>query len=958
MIEGARAGAEQPVGAAVCRSLAAKWVRLPASRMRKVLSGFQGRRAALSIALLGVLLLALHGLVLPALSSRGDGPLLTEAPRQQAFAAVPGVPGSYATDPEAAFKLLAFPVSLQSHTRYRACVPVLRAAEPTRLVVDLQGSGYDDAAQEASFDIGLTRRARQYCFDFDSAAPPADVVLRVMQDAGPSVEIGTPTLGPATLPAWMSRVDRVALPAAATMLVLAFVLWLMRRVVQTPQHRSSGLEADALMAVALVAVVTYAVVVAYSSAVPWVFVDEYSYAWLAKHEGDFALAQRVGIVSMLAQSFLYFKVYALAFASALASAELAKALNLAFWLGAGAAAYIAARRLLSRSQAAGFALVALLSPWIIFVRLFMPEAMYLFGFWVCVAAFVWTWTPTDPRGEALLGAGLGALALVKSHAILLLPGFLFGIGAALLMTGPPRLRAVVGICARASVLLIAYFAAKLLLTFSLTGSATSAAFGGYGGEAARVSSLLAEPAQAATQVGLVLLRHAGIVVLVVGAALLAALTLLSESFSRTAAPPTPKQQVVVLVAASALGLLASLMLITALFTVAVADAGPHESALRTHSRYYGFLLPLVLLAGMAASQCMREPQGPGKRRLPIALALVLLSTGWLLMDPIALNANDGPDALAARLRPLGVALQIGVVSLLVALVYASFRRGLQWIAASTLVYFLGANFVYWSVYHAQSSQPAPEDLAGRRFRLLVAEALNDRGVIVASENSVPLQRLLYYVNAGSPVHLRADGNVLPEDYVGKAWVLTHGVSPSAAGMRSVPLGGKATLLLPIDSSGTAVAEPTEAGAARSRFELTPGGGIVVIGAHAPEPWGVWLPPTAILRFDEPLAGDVRTELWLRGYGPNAGRTITAVLGGARSSFEAPRELSKVELSFSNVKQGGDLRFEGLVAASPRSLGESGDERELALGLSRASAIVESRRRGVRAGTDTKEPNGR
>ncbi len=927
--------------------------------MSKVLSGFRARRTALVLALLGMLLLALHGLALPALNSRDDGTPLTEAPREErAFAAIPGVPGSYATDPEAAFRLLAFPVSLQSHTRYRACVPVKRAAEQARLVVDFHGPGYDDAAQETRFDVGPTRRARQYCFDFDSAAPPADVVFRVMQDAGPSVEIGTPTLGPATLPAWMSRVDRVALTAAAALLVFACFLWLTQRIIKAPEHRSTGLGADALMAVALVAVSAYALAVAYSSAVPWVFIDEYSYAWLAKHDGDLALAARVGIVSTLAQSFLYFKVYGLAFASPLASAELAKALNVIFWLGAGAAAYIAAQRLLSRPLAAGFALVVLLSPWIIYVRVFMPEAMYVFVFWVCVAAFLWTWRSTDPRGEALLGAGLGALALVKSHAVLLLPGFLLGVAAALMIAGPPYLRTVVSICSRAGVLVIAYFGTKLLLTFLLTGSATGSALGGYGGEVARVSNLLSEPAHAATQVGMVLLRHAGIVVLMVGAALLAALTILSNSFSQLAAPPEPKQQMTVLVAASALGLLASLMLITALFTVAVAGAGPHESILRTHTRYYGFLLPFVLLAGMAASRCMCEEQERRRRGLPIAIALALLSAGWLLMDPTALHANDGPDALAARLRWLGIALQIVVVSLLFALVYTSFRGGPQWIGASTLVYVLASNFVYWSVYYAPTSQAAPEDLAGRHFRLLVAEALSDRGVIVASENSVPLQRLLYYVNASSPVRLRADGKLLPEDYVSKAWVLTYGVSHAVNGMRPVHLGGKATLLLPLDSSLTPVAEPAEAGALRSRFELGPGGGIVPNGAHAPEVWGMWLPPTATLRFDEPLAGNVRTELWLRGYGPNAGRTITAVLGDARNSFEVPRELSKVELNFSDVKLGMELRFEGLVGVSPRSLGESADERELALGLTRAVAIVEDRRQGTRARTETQEPNGR
>jgi hypothetical protein len=308
-----------------------------------------------------------------------------------------------------------------------------------------------------------------------------------------------------------------------------------------------------------------------------------------------------------------------------------------------------------------------------------------------------------------------------------------------------------------------------------------------------------------------------------------------------------------------------------------------------------------------------------------------------------LNANDGPDALAARLRPLGIALQVGLVLCLFALVYGSFSRGAPWIAASTLVNFLGASFVYWSVYHAPTSQPTLEDLAGRRFRVLVPEALHDHGLVVAPENSGALTRLLYHVNSASPVYLRADGGLLPAEHAGKAWVLAYGVTPTLEGKRSVPLSVVATLLVPTDSTVASEAMQTKAGVVRSRFEFGAGGGITAVGAYAPESWGVWLTPTTTLRFDVPLTGGVRVELWLRGYGPNVGKTITAVLGGARATFEAPRDISKVVLNFGEVTQGEALRFEGLVAASPRAVGESHDDRELALGLSRATVIVEGTR---------------
>jgi hypothetical protein len=123
--------------------------------------------------------------------------------------------------------------------------------------------------------------------------------------------------------------------------------------------------------------------------------------------------------------------------------------------------------------------------------------------------------------------------------------------------------------------------------------------------------------------------------------------------------------------------------------------------------------------------------------------------------------------------------------------------------------------------------------------------------------------------------------------------------------------------------------------ARQMVEIGERSGIFAVNGYTHEPWGIWFAEDGALHFKDALTAPVQITLWVKGYGPNAGRRVYAVLGDERVPFEMPRAISPVELRFS----GGPavpkvLRFEGLRAVSPQSMGESSDDRRLAFAIAK------------------------
>ena len=117
-------------------------------------------------------------------------------------------------------------------------------------------------------------------------------------------------------------------------------------------------------------------------------------------------------------------------------------------------------------------------------------------------------------------------------------------------------------------------------------------------------------------------------------------------------------------------------------------------------------------------------------------------------------------------------------------------------------------------------------------------------------------------------------------------------------------------------------------------ELGKGSGVFAANAFPGEAWGVWFGAGGRLKFKDELSGPVEIVLWIKGFGPNVGRTVRGVIGEERVEFVMPPELSPITLKFSGRARGELLEFEGVEALSPASLGDSSDDRRLAFAISK------------------------
>jgi phosphoglycerol transferase len=328
-----------------------------------------------------------------------------------------------------------------------------------------------------------------------------------------------------------------------------------------------------------------------------VFSDEWSYS---------SFSRLMPFSETPVPSYLYYTVYRLSSSCGDGFLECARVLNALFFVAAMPFIYLLARQHMTRGTALLVALLAIAAPNNTYTSYFMPEAMYFFGFW----AFSWSavregGAATLPK-VALSASLLGLLAMVKVHALFLLPAYLaylvYCAFAARAVEHPWWRRALL----KVAVALVTAAAVRMAVGYLYAGSNGLYLFG----------TLYANQAQ--TRPGLDVL--AGMALLNLRGHLMALALMFSMPLAAAALQAISRRQRGAAGAASSRLLawsalmLPSLVVVTAVFTGLVAGSGS-ESGARLHMRYYDFALPLLLmLAGAALAPTAPAAAPPGWRR--------------------------------------------------------------------------------------------------------------------------------------------------------------------------------------------------------------------------------------------------------------------------------------------------------------------------------------------------------
>lgn len=640
---------------------------------------------------------------------------------------------------------------------------------------------------------------------------------------------------------------------------------------------------------------------------PLVFADEWSYSRAARLE---PLAQSI------VPSYLYLELFGITNACGTGFLECARLLNTLLFVAAAPFIYLSARRVLDKPAAALVALASVLAPINSHTAYFMPESTYFFGFWAV------SWLLLSSTGKPGLRLGLaagtllGLLALVKVHALFLLPAA----GAFLLWRGWREGSWRSGLLA-AVLLGVTALAVKTAVGYLLAGPAGIGLLGSFYGKHASNSSgslthLLAPLVRS-------LYGHVMALGLLFALPMLAAAAVLAspEARVRLAAPGQT------LMAYAALMLGAALFM-TGAFTASIADGGPEE-ALRLHMRYYDFAFPLLLMLGAVLGEA--APAVFWKRLLLALPCALLLWWAWNKLPFYKTGFVDSPE-LGALVNPgypgvtrLLVLLQWGAMAcwvfrpLLGRVAFLCAVVPFATVAASTnIVHILGGT----------AATPNAYDKAGLFARQALDEA-GRAGLVIAGADLAGLSRAQFHADSAtsSSISLQPgqamDPTLLP---VRRPYLLVVGAHALPAGTQVAARTPEFALLklggAPHTLHKVAFSDPLQGGVLAG-----------ATGLADKEPWGSWSNAKRVtLRFARPLPERLALFINGRAFGPNAGKDFILNVGGQSRNFRLPASEQEIYLQLTTDGRQHELTIDIPAPTIPPAAGGGKDKRALGIGL--------------------------
>ncbi len=648
---------------------------------------------------------------------------------------------------------------------------------------------------------------------------------------------------------------------------------------------------------------------------PEVMADEWYYS---------SYSRLMPLAEVAVPSYLYFALFKTTAACGPGFLECARIFNALIFVAAAPFIYLTGRRFMSPALASAVALLAVLGPLNGYTAYFMPESLYFLGFWLLSwSAFRFHEQPNRARAVNL-GAVLGALFLIKVHAVFLFPGIALFMAYSVYSHAAPGTAKM----ARAAMLVALAVLTALVLRFgigylcagrtglSLFGTLYDTQAANSTGNRARITELL----------GLVLFNLRGHVIgltLLFGVPL-AVLTSQLVGFRHPATAPRQR----------ALALYASLMLLallgmTVVFTAFVAGSG-YESNMRLHMRYYNFVFPLLTMAVAACidSQSLKLPRTL-TLGIVIPIACVMLYGALTHWRPYTPSFVDTPEFQ-------GMTSQIKVfrflsVLALVSLVCWAFNQKLG--ARLFLGLFMPLLTILASIAinHEIKNNGSENkfDRAAIVAKAYLSEPQRARVGIVSDDVSGMFRTKFHLDSTKVWQHVLADGAPVEAGNIpaGIDWLLVFGAHPLPPG---------AAVHVKHDEFSLVELNASFPGQLDYDFSAGPGGILErTTGLSGVEPWGRWSDQKIVtLQFAKALPRHFKLVLLAEAYGPNAGEDVVVRVGSQSRVVKVQKAKTNVEAEFDTDGQQNSITFEIPKPASPRSLGMGQDERTLGIGFSK------------------------
>ena len=598
--------------------------------------------------------------------------------------------------------------------------------------------------------------------------------------------------------------------------------------------------------------------------------------------------------------------------------DCARILNAVFFVAAAPLIYLTARQVCTRSIAAIVTLLALLGPINTYTAYFMPEVPYFFSFWLVTWFILRLDNSSNLRSWCFAGILLGFSALIKPHALLILPGLV----AYILFVSRKKDGAwVLQALCNAGVFVTITFVCKFIISYLLVGKAGLTIFGPF--YSPMTSTALSRSQQ---YIRLFLLSTESVKGHILAVCLMFGLPIAFGAYASVNSIVSKSQiKTDQKISIFALLVLANLILVTSVFTASVTNLGLTGEIVRLHMRYYDFAFPLLLV--IAASQLTSESLSDNRKwrmLIAIPIAAMILYAVYTRLYPYAPNFIDSPEIRGFTFNWTIFYILSGISFICLALWVYEVRMG-----SKVFVYLFIPLAVTISAYNVnQELRPAlfPDayDTAAMFAKHYLSQEDRSKLVIVGSLPGSLYLSLVLLDNpetAQEPIPPGAayDLSKLPP---GKEWVLVIG---------DHALPENAICQLP--ANGFTLARVAGGDTVDFRKSSWPCIISRARGLSAAAPSGTWsLGDVVTFEFYRPLPRQFRLHLTGHAFSAITGKEFMAHVGDSAIRFVLGASNEEKVLEFSNPKGSKIISIDVPSPTSPKELGLSGDERRLGIGF--------------------------
>ncbi|HQW19725.1 MAG TPA: glycosyltransferase family 39 protein [Rhodocyclaceae bacterium] len=617
--------------------------------------------------------------------------------------------------------------------------------------------------------------------------------------------------------------------------------------------------------------------------------------------------------------YLYYIVYRITSSCGDSFLNCARLLNILFFVSAAPFIYLIGRQITGKKTALLIVVLSMLGPVNVYTAFFMPESMYFFVFWVFTWFFLRTIRQQGILQWMLLGILLGLAALVKPHAIFLLPAIV-----ALFIVffrqnsdfGAPRKIALYAIFFAAAI------ATKFGISFLLAGKSGLTLLGT--SYTTLASKSMTDPLQYSNLALLMLKNLRGHLL---GMTLLFSVPVAQILLSfRYFFQKHDEQDASIPLKLYAAAVFTVLLGVVAIFTASVAGSGPFETITRLHMRYYNFAFPLLLL--VAASQLSTDTTVTVRKwRLIIAvpIGVAIMYAMLTKLAPYTPNFVDSPDLYGIRYA-LIIFYTLSVLSLIALMVWVfKPQMGNRIFIYAFLPLSIAASTLFINQELGKRRVPDVYDKAGIfTKKYLAGEQFPD--ILLVGTNLNGMYRALFQLdNQSASIKLLPGTDAMVGQNMPnkppismRTWVLIFDNQPLPDGT-----------YFQYPMSGFTLAKVLGPSTLDFKKSSWPGVITKASGFYPAEPWGTWSIGNVTLEFTRPLPEKFAIHLWGFTYGSLIGKEFTVHVGKNSGHFTLGQNSNDERvIELDNPERSNTLTFDIPSTLSPKAAGLGDDDRIL------------------------------